>query len=200
MVRFLGMMGLVIGQLLWCGCSGKAIEEQSNAAAPANDDKANQGKQERPATLQPVDLGAAKPAHVVGKVYLAGQPDEGEMPQLKEKGIKTIVTLRTEGEVPWDEKAAVEAAGMTFVNIPFKGEEALTDEVFDKVRAVLKDEEQKPVLLHCGSSNRVGAVWMTHRVLDDGLGIDEALEEAKTAGLRSEGYQKKAEAYIERNR
>ncbi|MEQ8209100.1 MAG: protein tyrosine phosphatase family protein [Lacipirellulaceae bacterium] len=193
MFRFFAASLTVSSLLIFLGCSGKAVVEEEET-------KQEVASSERSAELKPVDLGAAEPAHVVGQVYLAGQPSEADMPQLKSKGIKTIVNLRTEGEIPWDEKAAVEGAGMKFVNIPFKGEEQLTDEVFDEVRAVLKDKEQQPVLLHCGSSNRVGAVWMTHRVLDGGLGIEEALEEAKTAGLRSEGYQKKAEAYIERNR
>lgn len=186
----------VLGALTLSGCSGKAVIEQENPAAAAEEQALPDGSPK----LQPVDLGAAEPAHRVGQVYLAGQPDEEDVPGLKAKGIKTVVSLRTDGEVSWDEKSAVEAAGMKYVNVPFLSDEELTDEVFDQVRAVLRDKQQQPVLLHCGAAVRVGAVWMAHRVLDDGLGIEEALKEAKEAGLRSAGYQRKAEEYIERNR
>lgn len=187
---------LLVGSMTLFGCSGKAVVEQEDPSAVDQ----NQDSSDSPLKLQPVELGAAEPAHRVGQVYLAGQPDEEDVPGLKTKGIKTVVSLRTEGEVSWDEKAAVEAAGMKFVNVPFLSDEELTDEVFDQVREVLRDKEQQPVLLHCGAAVRVGAVWMAHRVLDDGLGIEEALKEAKEAGLRSEGYQRKAEEYIERKR
>lgn len=186
---------LLIGTLTLSGCSGKAVVEQEEPVAAEN-----QASPDDPQSLQPVELGSAEPAHRVGQVYLAGQPDQEDVPGLKAKGIKTVISLRTDGEVSWDEKAAVEAAGMEFVNLPFLSDEDLTDEVFDQVREVLRDKDQQPVLLHCGAAVRVGAVWMAHRVLDDGLGIEEALKEAKEVGLSSEGYQRKAEEYIERKR
>ncbi|QDS97272.1 fused DSP-PTPase phosphatase/NAD kinase-like protein [Adhaeretor mobilis] len=201
MFRLLTLMCLTLSVASQTGCGAKAVEEapQSKARQP-DANQQEQSKRNEIEKLEPTDLGAARPAHVVGQVYMAGQPSEKDIAKLKEKGIRTIVTLRTEGEISWDEKAAVEAAGMTFVSIPFRGEDELTDEVFDKARAVLKDKDQQPVLLHCGGADRVGALWMAHRAVDDGLGIDAALKEAKTAGLRSEKYQKKAEAYIERNK
>jgi ubiquinone/menaquinone biosynthesis C-methylase UbiE len=54
-------------------------------------------------------------------------------------------------------------------------------------------------MLHCGSANRVGAVWLTYRVLDQGVPIETAIEEAKTIGLRSPEYEAKARDYIHRH-
>jgi len=84
-----------------------------------------------------------------------------------------------------------------FVAVPFDGPEELTDDVFDRVRQVLRDNQDEPLVLHCGRANRVGAVWMVHRVLDDGVGIDKALEEAKAVGLRTPEYIERAQAYIQ---
>ena len=53
-------------------------------------------------------------------------------------------------------------------------------------------------MLHCGGGNRVGAVWITHRVLDDGVELDAAIEEAKTIGLKSEPLKQRAIEYIEK--
>ncbi len=117
---------------------------------------------------------------------------------LTERGVKTVVCLRKPGEVDYDEQAAVEAAGMNFVSIPFDTADELTDDVFDRVRATLAEHGDEPLVLHCGRANRVGAVWMVHRVLNDGVGIDQALEEAKTAGLRTPEYVDRAKDYIQR--
>jgi hypothetical protein len=87
---------------------------------------------------------------------------------------------------------------MTFVSIPFDTAEELTDDVFDRVRATLAEHGDEPLVLHCGRANRVGAVWMVHRVLNDGVGIDQALAEAQTAGLRTPEYVERAQDYIAR--
>ena len=41
------------------------------------------------------------------------------------------------------------------------------------------------MFIHCGSANRVGAVWLVKRVLQDGWTVPKATEEAKMIGLRS---------------
>ncbi|MBK7644821.1 MAG: hypothetical protein IPJ19_17565 [Planctomycetes bacterium] len=87
--------------------------------------------------------------------------------------------------------------GLAYVNIPFGKPEQLTDEVFAKARGEL-GKAQKPILLHCHSANRVGAIWLAYRVLDDGLAYDAALAEAKTVGLTSPALEAKAKDYIQR--
>ncbi len=48
----------------------------------------------------------------------------------------------------------------------------------------LSDPERGPVLLHCGSSDRVGAVWAAIRVRA-GQTLEEAEAAGRAAGLRS---------------
>ena len=89
---------------------------------------------------------------------------------------------------------------MNYVHLPFRSPDSLTDEVFDRVRKILGDPERKPVFVHCGSANRVGAVWLVHRVLDDKVPLDRALKEAKKVGLRAPAYVDKAKDYIARHK
>lgn len=146
--------------------------------------------------VQPHKWGSISKVHKLDGIYLAGQPKEADFEAIKNDGIKTVINLRKPDEMTdFDEKKVVEDLGMTYVSFPWNGPEELTDEVFDKSRNLLKDAE-KPVLLHCASSNRVGAVWLPYRVLDDGLTLEEALEEAKEVGLKSAEYQQKAEEYV----
>lgn len=73
----------------------------------------------------------------------------------------------------------------------------MTDEVLDRARAELK-AAPRPILMHCASANRVGAVWLPYRVLDGGLSWDDAVAEAKVVGLRSAELEAKARDYVER--
>ena len=152
-------------------------------------------REPRPAKIVPAKLGATRNVHVGGNVYFAGQFTQEDIPIIKKRGITRIVTLRTDGEVRWDEKGLVEAAGFEFVSIPFRGGESLTDEIFAKIRSLLKEPGQK-TLLHCGSANRVGGAWLPYRVLDEGVDVETARKEAKTIGLRTAAYEERALAYI----
>lgn len=187
---------------LLVGCSSPTADTATVESAPQADADAgtvaSPAEDAAPAELREAELGSTNNVHAVGDIYLAGQPTPDDIEVLVNRGVKTVVCLRKPGEVDYDEQAAVEAAGMDFVSIPFDAAEELTDDVFDRVRATLAAHGDEPLVLHCGRANRVGAVWMVHRVLNDGVGIDQALEEAKTAGLRTPEYIEKAQDYIRR--
>ncbi|MDA1074150.1 MAG: sulfur transferase domain-containing protein, partial [Proteobacteria bacterium] len=62
-----------------------------------------------------------------GDVYIAGQPTEDALKKLQAEGVTTVVNLRTDAEmnnrqgVPYDERAAVAALGMTYIHLPQGG-------------------------------------------------------------------------------
>ncbi|NOY29584.1 MAG: hypothetical protein GXP28_05225 [Planctomycetes bacterium] len=149
------------------------------------------------ARLKETKLGSTKPVHAFGDIYLAGQPFLEDLPLLQAEGIKTIISLRHKKELPWDEASAVEQNGMKFVHIPFTGAQQLKSEVFDKVLEILRDKKQGPMVLHCGSANRVGAIWYAYRVLDGKLSPDEAMKEAQKVGLRTPAYLDRTREYVE---
>jgi uncharacterized protein (TIGR01244 family) len=191
---------LLTAALAGCSASTADTSTANNSSTPeaGSGAKAPRTQDAEPAALREAELGSTNNVHAVGNIYLAGQPTPDDMNALTERGVKTVVCLRKPGEVDYDEQAAVEAAGMNFVSIPFDTADELTDDVFDRVRATLAEHGDEPLVLHCGRANRVGAVWMVHRVLNDGVGIDQALEEAKTAGLRTPEYVDRAKDYIQR--
>jgi protein tyrosine phosphatase (PTP) superfamily phosphohydrolase (DUF442 family) len=151
------------------------------------------------ARLAKVQVGAANPVHQHGRYYLAGQPAEGDFAEWKTKGVRTVISLRTPGEIDWDEKAAVEAQGMKFVSIPFRGVDTLGDKQIEEALAALTEDGESGVLLHCGTSNRVGAIWYAHRIRHDGLSPEAALEEAKQIGLRNTTLTDVINAYCDAN-
>ena len=149
-------------------------------------------------TVVPVACGTVRNLHRIGDIYVSGQPTPDDFALLQEMGIQTVITLRHDKELEgFDERQAVEAVGMQYIELPFNGAEELTFSVFTAARESLL-RASGPILVHCGSANRVGAVWLPYRVLDEGVAYEEALPEAKAIGLRNPEYEKLAQAYIEK--
>ena len=155
------------------------------------------GRQDERPALESATLGTTRNVHRLDSLWFGGQFDLADLEAIQQAGIRTIVTLRTEGELDWDEQAAVEAAGLTYHELPFRAPETLTDELFGRLREWLRTREE-PALLHCGSANRVGAAWLPYRVLDQGVPLELALQEAKAIGLRSPALEARALDYVRR--
>lgn len=153
---------------------------------------------DKPSTLAEDTLGKTNNVHSFGKNLLCGQPSEEDFAEAKQRGIERVITLRTEGEVAWDEQAVVKALGMEFYSLGFDAPDTLSDEILDKSLGLLAEAPTSAVMLHCGSANRVGAIWLAHRVLNDKLSVADAQAEAKTVGLRAPGLEEKALDYIQR--
>ena len=115
-----------------------------------------------------------------------GQPSAEALAKLKGLGFKTVINLRPEDEAPVvaTEKKVVEAQGLRYVSVPVTPGTFSAADV-DRIVHALDDTGAAPVLLHCASGNRVGAVWgviMTRR----GASLPQAEAEAKRVGLSSE--------------
>ncbi len=150
------------------------------------------------ATLQPATCGKIGNLHKLGEFYLASQPAPSDFDQAKEDGIKTVINLRHDREnQDFDEKKVVTGKGLNYVSLPWNGPDELTDELFAQARQIL-NTEAKPMMIHCGSANRVGAIWIPWRVLDGGISVDDAVAEAKTIGLSTPEYEAKARDYVKR--
>jgi len=131
-----------------------------------------------------VDLGAVvasgqvKP---VDGVTTAGQPDEAALKVFAENGYAAVIDLRTAGEERGlDEPAVTEALGMDYINLPI-GRDGITFDNAKKLEETILSYDQ-PVLVHCGSANRVGALFALSAFEESG-DIEKALQEGKEAGL-----------------
>ena len=120
-----------------------------------------------------------------GNVLIGGQPSPEALEALAAQGITTVVSTRGEGEIDWDERAAVEALGMRFVQIPMASPvTGITDEQVAALDEVLSGTEEQ-ILLHCGSGNRVSGLWGAWLAAMRDYAPEEALRLAELAGMRS---------------
>ncbi|MFP5285386.1 MAG: fused DSP-PTPase phosphatase/NAD kinase-like protein [Thermoanaerobaculia bacterium] len=127
-------------------------------------------------------------------VMAAGQPTGEQLQVLAEEGYKTVIDLRPPEEPRgYAEVEAAKANGLTYVNIPVTVQ-TLDQATIDRFVAAM-DEAEKPVLLHCASSNRVGALWYAYLV-EKGMAPEEAMKKGRAAGLKTPELAQRIEALV----
>lgn len=149
------------------------------------------------APLEESALGQTRNVHVAGNVLLAGQPEAADFEELAARGFERVVDMRQPAEHgDFDEAGLVQGLGMEYVNLGVRAPSDYTDALMDAGRRYLREADDAPVLLHCGSANRVGPVWIAYRTLDRGVPLEEAVAEAKRAGMRTPEYEQLARDYV----
>lgn len=150
--------------------------------------------------LEPYSCGSVQRVHAFDEIYLASQPAADDFKLAKERGVRTVLNLRMPDELKdFDEPALVRELGMEYVSLPFQSPDSLTPKLLDSGRALLRDASRHPLLVHCHSANRVGAIWLAYRVMDGGLDYASALAEAKEVGLKSAPLEEKVKQYLRAN-
>lgn len=126
-----------------------------------------------------------------------GQPVDAAFPKLAAHGYRVVLNLRTpsEGVDLAHERQAVEKAGMRFVSIPVDPEAPTVEQVDEFLRTV-RNADNQPMFIHCGSGNRAGAFWMIYRAVEQGWPADKAASEATQIGLTSASLKTFAQEYI----
>ncbi len=115
----------------------------------------------------------------------SGKLEPADIPKLAAAGIKEVIDLRDDSETPdFDEAAAVRAAGMRYHNLPIRGPQDLTAENARALDALLRSAGDSPTLVHCVSSNRVGALMALRAASLHGMSNDDALAIGRAWGLR----------------
>lgn len=108
--------------------------------------------------------------------YRGGQPKEDEFQLLKELGVKTVIDLQ---EKPKKfEKAAVEALGMTYINIPMDDDEYPKPENIEMFLKLMNDPSTGVVFVHCkGGKHRTGVTGAVYRFTKNGWNYEQAYRE-----------------------
>lgn len=132
-----------------------------------------------------VDLGEVMESgevQPVNNITSAGQPDEAALEVFAASGYVAVIDMRGPDEDRGiDEVAAVNELDMQYIAFPVVGAEAISYENAEQLDQLLS-EIDGPVLLHCGSGNRVGALLALRESLA-GADDEQALEYGRSAGL-----------------
>ncbi len=140
------------------------------------------------ATAQQVDTTAIANAEILNlstpaeNVLASGQPTQEQLQLLANSGVKHIINLRPTSEQEFDEEAFVKSLGMEYHSIPVAGADGVTSDNAKKLDDLMTSLNGQPLLVHCASSNRVGAL----RALTasaHGEALESAITTGKTWGL-----------------
>jgi len=160
------------------------------AVALATPSAAQVKKQEMP--------GIRNYSRVDATVGCGGQTDPSAMAALKKEGYVSVINLRLpteEGANVDAGRAAAQAAGLKYIHLPFNA--ASPDpKVVSEFLGAVADKTNQPVFIHCGSANRVGAMWMIKRALQDGWTVERAQTEGEAIGLTNPQLKEFAANYI----
>jgi ubiquinone/menaquinone biosynthesis C-methylase UbiE/protein tyrosine phosphatase (PTP) superfamily phosphohydrolase (DUF442 family) len=148
------------------------------------------------ADIQPAELGSTKVVRKFEKWLFASQPSQADLAAAKAAGVERVITLRNPSELQWDEAQAVKELEMEFSQLPVDFPDGLTADKLNEVCVALEDADGKPVLLHCGSAIRVGAVWMAYRATRQGISLEQAQAEAAAIGLKNPEAIEAIKGYI----
>jgi uncharacterized protein (TIGR01244 family) len=159
------------------------------------------------ALLQPgpakTTLPGARNVTRVDAVLMCGGATTSEAyPALKKDGFVSVINLRRDTEEGADipgARTAAEAAGLRYIHIPVDPARP-DDATVDAFLKAVTDQKNQPMYIHCGSANRVGAMWMVKRIVVDGWDVQRASDEAAAIGLTSQGLKQFAIDYAEKHR
>jgi uncharacterized protein (TIGR01244 family) len=170
----------IVTSLLALGASAgtidaqKLVRQEKLASVPA------------PVLLDNTGLFQDKYATVGEDVFIAGQPTERALRDMKAKGVTTVVNLRTPPEmarIGFDEEKLISELGMTYVYLPVRGDGQFpySPETLKKFTEVMQSAQGK-VLLHCTVAWRASHLWGAY-LIQQGVPEASALTHARAINL-----------------
>lgn len=180
------MRRMTIHVLMLCVCAVTTIALYPADAAESGDTK----KIELPGVTSAAESTA-------DKVFITSQPSQETIDALAQKGVKVVINLRRAEEtakLAFDEKGAVTKAGLEYISVPM-GTGLPNETEVTLLLDTLAAAKDKPVLLHCSSGNRSGAIWALYNGTRKGLSPDLAIAEGKKAGMTNAALE-----HVVRNR
>lgn len=118
-------------------------------------------------------------------VFSSGRFAAADVPKLAASGVRHVIDLMREAETPdFDERAALARAGIRYDSLPVAGADDLTlarVQAFDRLVA----GADRPLLVHCSSANRVGAMAALRAGWLQGADVEAALAVGRAWGLKA---------------
>ena len=129
-------------------------------------------------------------ASIGDDMFIAGQPTEKALRELRAKGVTTIVNLRMPEEmagVGFDEAALAKELGMRYVHIPMRGtpENPYGPKELDAFAAAMSSADGK-VLLHCTIAWRASHLWAAYLIRERNVPVTEAITQTRQINLMDE--------------
>jgi protein tyrosine phosphatase (PTP) superfamily phosphohydrolase (DUF442 family) len=179
---------MLFGLVLWAPWSIAPTRAQTPQAGQVRPDGA---------AARAVDPQAAVPARrvqipglphfatVSGQLHRGGQPEDKGFAELRKRGIGIVVNLRHESDEIVRERALVEAQGMRYVSIPWRGKEDPRTRQVAQFLELLRANADEQVFVHCErGAERTGVMVACYRIAIDNWTSKQALDEMEDFRFR----------------
>lgn len=122
--------------------------------------------------------------HIAPNEYVGGFVSPESLSEVAALGFTHIIDMLPEHEHgAFDEAAMAAELGLYYVHLPIVGGHDLNRSNAEALDALLASVGETPVLVHCMSGNRVGALFALRAAWLKGMSHDEALLEGRRYGL-----------------
>jgi len=112
------------------------------------------------------------------RFYRGARPKQEDIKDLAALGIKTVIDLTEDPKA--EERSAVEALGLTYVNIPMIGKKYPTEEATSAFLKLTSDPATGKFFVHCaGGRHRTGAMGAVYRYQNYNWNYDQVYAEMK---------------------
>jgi uncharacterized protein (TIGR01244 family) len=141
-----------------------------------------------PVILDTTGMFLARYASVGDDFFIAGQPTQDALREMKKRGVTTVINLRMPQEmerIGFNEAKLIDELGMKYVHIPMRGgdgEQAYSPQTLRKFSDAMKAADGK-VLLHCTVAWRASHIWAAYLIQERGVADAQAVEHARAINL-----------------
>jgi len=116
-------------------------------------------------------------------VATAGLLGPGGLEEARRLGFVLVIDWRTAAEGAASEARAAANAGLRYLNLPVSTRAPTPAQVAAFAR-VIDDPRNLPVLVHCDTANRAGAMWALY-LASKGSALEQALAAGRGVGLKA---------------
>jgi protein tyrosine/serine phosphatase len=172
--------------VLWTPSVALLLAQTPQAAPERRDPAATGTVQPAPTFPQRVQLrGLPNFGRVSKQLSRGAQPNASGFQELKKLGIDVVVNLRHESTEISRERELVQAQGMQYVSIPWRGSQNPDNGQIAQFLELLHAKPDKHVFVHCQrGAERTGVMVACYRMSEEGWTAAKALTEMEQFGFR----------------
>jgi protein tyrosine phosphatase (PTP) superfamily phosphohydrolase (DUF442 family) len=139
-----------------------------------------------PPLLPTPTLGSMRNVSLRESVWVGSHPSPEDLELANRRGIaRTIDVSLPEERAGFDVAATCEKLGIEYVQVvPASSSTIPADDEIDRTLSALRRGGTRSTLLFSGSGDRAAMFLAVWRALDGGIGVDEAIHEARRSGMK----------------
>lgn len=131
-------------------------------------------------------LGQLRGVAFAGAVWIAPLPGKPELDLARRRGIVALLDLSTAAEsAGHDLRGACRESSLEYVDARPASDDTPGDELVDRVLDEIARRAPHAVLLVSANATRAAMFFAIHRVLHDGVSLEQALVEARRCGMKA---------------